>query len=150
MSALSGTIQHNLPSKRSVQVRFARWPAPGEQRVAEVVGGSVAAQNAASAEITSDGFTCKSLGQGGDLCGVPARGQQGRPQEMGAELRSWRIHLRTTSDLGELARWMNPVIRGWIAYLLWQVLPDRAERLPQAHQPLPDAGRDGSSNGCAQ
>ncbi|TDB94023.1 group II intron reverse transcriptase/maturase [Nonomuraea longispora] len=37
-------------------------------------------------------------------------------KKMGAELRSWRIHLRTTSDLGELARWMNPVIRGWIAY----------------------------------
>ncbi|MEU6716767.1 group II intron maturase-specific domain-containing protein [Nonomuraea sp. NPDC046802] len=26
------------------------------------------------------------------------------------------MHLRTTSDLGELARWMNPVIRGWMNY----------------------------------
>jgi RNA-directed DNA polymerase len=35
---------------------------------------------------------------------------------MGAEVRRWRINLRTTSDIGELARWMNPVIRGWMTY----------------------------------
>ncbi|GAA3623205.1 hypothetical protein GCM10022419_131100 [Nonomuraea rosea] len=35
---------------------------------------------------------------------------------MGAELQSWRIHLRTTSDLGELARWMDPVLRGCMNY----------------------------------
>lgn len=31
-------------------------------------------------------------------------------------LRRWRLHLRTTSDLAELAEWMNPVIRGWMNY----------------------------------
>jgi RNA-directed DNA polymerase len=35
---------------------------------------------------------------------------------MGAEVRRWRINLRTTSDIAELARWMNPVIRGWMTY----------------------------------
>ena len=34
----------------------------------------------------------------------------------GAELRGWRLNLRTTSDLAELAEWMNPVIRGWMNY----------------------------------
>jgi RNA-directed DNA polymerase len=37
-------------------------------------------------------------------------------KEMSGEVRRWRINLRATSDLGELARWMNPVIRGWMSY----------------------------------
>jgi RNA-directed DNA polymerase len=37
-------------------------------------------------------------------------------KEMSAEVRRWRINLRTTSDIGELAQWMNPVIRGWMTY----------------------------------
>ena len=37
-------------------------------------------------------------------------------KEMGSEVRRWRINLRTTSDIGELAQWMNPVIRGWMTY----------------------------------
>jgi RNA-directed DNA polymerase len=34
----------------------------------------------------------------------------------GEVLRRWRIHLRNTSDLADLAEWMNPVIRGWMNY----------------------------------
>jgi RNA-directed DNA polymerase len=37
-------------------------------------------------------------------------------KSMSGEVRSWRIHLRTTSDLEELARWVNPIIRGWMTY----------------------------------
>ena len=37
-------------------------------------------------------------------------------KSMSGEVRRWRINLRTTSDLGELAEWMNPVIRGWMSY----------------------------------
>jgi hypothetical protein len=33
-----------------------------------------------------------------------------------AELRSMRIHRRTTLTLGELARWLNPIVSGWIQY----------------------------------
>ena len=36
--------------------------------------------------------------------------------DKGRTVRRWRLHLRTTSDLGELAEWMNPVIRGWMNY----------------------------------
>ena len=50
----------------------------------------------------------------------------------------WRINLRTTSDLAELAEWMNPVIRG-LDELLRQVVPDRDGRPPAAHQHLPGA-----------
>jgi RNA-directed DNA polymerase len=37
-------------------------------------------------------------------------------KKMGGELRRWRINLRTTTDLADLAEWMNPVIRGWMTY----------------------------------
>lgn len=37
-------------------------------------------------------------------------------KSMGAVIRSWRLHLRTTTDLAELARWINPVVRGWMNY----------------------------------
>jgi len=37
-------------------------------------------------------------------------------KKMSGEVRRWRINLRTTSDIGELAEWMNPVVRGWMTY----------------------------------
>jgi RNA-directed DNA polymerase len=37
-------------------------------------------------------------------------------KKMSATIRAWRLHLRTTTDLAELAAWMNPVVRGWMAY----------------------------------
>jgi len=37
-------------------------------------------------------------------------------KKMSGEVRRWRINLRTTSDIGELAEWMNPVISGWMNY----------------------------------
>jgi hypothetical protein len=33
-----------------------------------------------------------------------------------AELRNMRIHRHTTLTLGELARWLNPIVSGWIQY----------------------------------
>jgi RNA-directed DNA polymerase len=37
-------------------------------------------------------------------------------KRMSEEVRSWHIHLRTTTDLAELAEWINPVVRGWMTY----------------------------------
>ena len=34
----------------------------------------------------------------------------------GAELRELRIHRRTDLSLDDLARWLNPIIAGWIRY----------------------------------
>jgi RNA-directed DNA polymerase len=31
-------------------------------------------------------------------------------------VRSWRIDLRTATELQDLAAWINPVIRGWMNY----------------------------------
>ena len=35
---------------------------------------------------------------------------------MGSTIRDWRIHLRNTTDLAELAMWINPIVRGWMTY----------------------------------
>jgi len=35
---------------------------------------------------------------------------------MGQQVRRWRIHLHVGSDLADLARWMNPIVRGWMQY----------------------------------
>ncbi len=37
-------------------------------------------------------------------------------KRMNEEVRSWRIHLRTATDLEDLAAWINPIIRGWMTY----------------------------------
>ena len=37
-------------------------------------------------------------------------------KKMSEEVRSWRIHLRTATDLEDLAAWINPVVRGWMTY----------------------------------
>jgi group II intron reverse transcriptase/maturase len=46
---------------------------------------------------------------------LPAVSKDAR-KKMGEAIRSWRIHLRTTTDLAELAKWINPVVRGWMNY----------------------------------
>ena len=33
-----------------------------------------------------------------------------------AELRAMRIHRRTTLSLDDLARWLNPIVAGWMNY----------------------------------
>ena len=35
---------------------------------------------------------------------------------MSGEVRRWRLHLRTGHTLGELARKINPIVRGWMQY----------------------------------
>jgi RNA-directed DNA polymerase len=37
-------------------------------------------------------------------------------KRMSEEVRSWRIHLRTATELEDLASWINPVVRGWMTY----------------------------------
>ena len=37
-------------------------------------------------------------------------------KEKGQVVRQWRVHLWTGRDLAEIARQINPVVRGWINY----------------------------------
>jgi group II intron reverse transcriptase/maturase len=37
-------------------------------------------------------------------------------QRIRHQIRSWRLHLRSGSTLGDLARQINPIVRGWINY----------------------------------
>ena len=36
--------------------------------------------------------------------------------KMSAEVRRWRLHLRTRHTMGSLAREINPIVRGWMQY----------------------------------
>jgi group II intron reverse transcriptase/maturase len=36
--------------------------------------------------------------------------------EMSRKIAAWRIHRRTNQTLTEIARWLNPVLRGWLNY----------------------------------
>ena len=49
-----------------------------------------------------------------------------------------RIHRRTDLSLDDLARWLNPIVAGWMQ-LLRPVLPDGAGSPPAARQRLPEA-----------
>jgi RNA-directed DNA polymerase len=35
---------------------------------------------------------------------------------MGQQVRRWRVHRQVSSNLADLARWMNPIVRGWMQY----------------------------------
>src|SRR5258707_11862042 len=36
--------------------------------------------------------------------------------KIGREVRSWRLHRRVGHSFGDLARWINPIVRGWMQY----------------------------------
>ncbi|MCR2053844.1 hypothetical protein NSA19_13560 [Actinomyces bowdenii] len=37
-------------------------------------------------------------------------------KRLSAQVRSWRLHLRTGHNLADLARRINPIVRGWMQY----------------------------------
>jgi group II intron reverse transcriptase/maturase len=37
-------------------------------------------------------------------------------KKMSAEVRSWRLHMHIGYTFTQLARWINPIVRGWIQY----------------------------------
>ncbi|MEV5880613.1 group II intron reverse transcriptase/maturase [Streptomyces sp. NPDC052101] len=37
-------------------------------------------------------------------------------KRIGREVRSWRLHMRMHLTFVELARWINPIVRGWVQY----------------------------------
>jgi RNA-directed DNA polymerase len=37
-------------------------------------------------------------------------------KRLNKEVRGWRLHLHNTWDLGQIARWINPIVRGWLQY----------------------------------
>ena len=37
-------------------------------------------------------------------------------KRMSEEVRSWRIHLRSGTELEDIASWINPIVRGWMSY----------------------------------
>lgn len=46
---------------------------------------------------------------------LPARSDAAQ-QKMNATVRSWKLHRKTTRTLDDLARWINPIVRGWMQF----------------------------------
>jgi hypothetical protein len=46
---------------------------------------------------------------------LPARSDAAQ-MKMNATVRSWKLHYKTTLTLDDLARWINPIVRGWMQY----------------------------------
>ena len=59
-------------------------------------------------------------------------------KRMSEEVRSWRIHLRSGTELEDIASWVNPVIRGWMAYY-GRFYRTALKQPAPAHQHLPGA-----------
>jgi RNA-directed DNA polymerase len=38
------------------------------------------------------------------------------PNHLTKRMRSWRLHHRTGHTFADLARWINPIVRGWMQY----------------------------------
>jgi hypothetical protein len=58
-------------------------------------------------------------------------------KRISAEVRSWRLHLRTHLTEADLARRINPVVRGWMNY--YGAFYRSALYPLRTHQRLPDA-----------
>jgi len=59
-----------------------------------------------------DDRACYSCGYTGFLPAMSTEALKAK----GAELRAMRIHRRTNLSLDDLARWLNPIVRGWMNY----------------------------------
>lgn len=46
---------------------------------------------------------------------LPARSDAAQ-MRMNETVRSWKLHYKTTLTLADLARWINPIVRGWMQY----------------------------------
>lgn len=124
------------PTMRWFTARVCRrhsgsWPRCGSERprwgwsCAPVRRGSCTARTATAAAGSSTGSSrsCGSpSGRAAPRTGavvlhrVPARDQQESSKKLSETVRSWRLHRRTGSSSTELAAWINPVVRGWMAY----------------------------------
>ena len=58
--------------------------------------------------------------------------------KISSQIRRWRLHRWIGLSIAEIARQINPVVRGWMQYY-GSVLPLRTESAPIAHQRLRDA-----------
>src|ERR1700690_3258819 len=76
-----------------------------------------------SAEHTSFdflGFTFRARGmrtrQGRVFTGFGPAISKDALNKISAEVRSWRLHLHSEWTFGRVARWINPIVRGWMQY----------------------------------
>jgi hypothetical protein len=59
-------------------------------------------------------------------------------KKISEQIRRWRLHRRIGLSLADLARWINPVVRGWMQYY-GAFYRSALVSAPIPHQRLPDA-----------
>ena len=66
------------------------------------------------------GFTFRARGmrtrQGRVFTGFGPAISKDALNKISAEVRSWRLHQHSEWTFGQLARWINPIVRGWMQY----------------------------------
>lgn len=71
-------------------------------------------------EFTFLGFTFRARGvrarNGNVFTGFGPAASKDAIKKMSAQVKSWRLHALTSHTIGEIARAINPVIRGWMQY----------------------------------
>jgi group II intron reverse transcriptase/maturase len=71
-------------------------------------------------EFTFLGFTFRARGvrarNGNVFTGFGPAASKDAINKMNAQVKSWRLHTRTGHSMGEIARAINPIIRGWMQY----------------------------------
>jgi hypothetical protein len=65
-------------------------------------------------------------------------------KRIGREVRSWQLHTRSDLSFNELARWVNPMVAGWINYFdrfrPWEPHPLEAVVFPDLRTAFPLVG----------
>jgi RNA-directed DNA polymerase len=94
---------------------------PGKTRIVYCQDGKRRRRDCPETSFTFLGYTFrarkakKADGSGSYTGFLPAVGKDAL-KRMSEEVRSWRIHLHDARELEDIAAWVNPRVRGWIAY----------------------------------
>ena len=100
--------------QRLARGRAAAAPRQDQDRVLQ--GRQAPRRDCADTSFTFLGYTFRARNapaQGREACspGSSPRSARTRSSRMSEEVRSWRIHLRTATELHDLARWINPIVQ---------------------------------------
>lgn len=94
---------------------------PDKTRIVYCKDGKRRRRDCAETSFTFPGYTFRArnaLNRGGTsmFTGFLPAVSKDALKRMSGEVRSWRIHLRTATELQDLAAWINPIVRGWMTY----------------------------------
>ena len=94
---------------------------PGKTRIVYCQDGKRRRRDCPETSFTFLGYTfrarkAKKADGSGSYTGFLPAVSKDALKRMSEEVRSWRIHLHDAKELEDIAAWVNPQVRGWIAY----------------------------------